>query len=345
MPRLPRVNVEGALYYITCRGIDNNSIFLADEDYRTYLKLLWKYKQEYGFKLFSFVLLANHLHLLLELRSGLTISEIMHRVNSLYTKYFNAKYSRTGHLLQERYKSVIIEKEPYLAAVATYIHREPLRKNIARDLSSYPYSSYPLYSGAIKSEMDLSFEIREVSALLGPDARYTAFAEAFTIEQRQALEAELRNKKFIGSEEFISAIHERIENSKTQKTALTSTTTKTLPPAESLMHIEGPTPGVSRGLFSKGNPRFQASGVAIIAILSIIALYQYQCNLKMAHKFNRAMYQQQAEFAHTLHDEKEQVKKDLEEKYQADIVSYQAMARRLQEKKSLGVSSGKRGEI
>ena len=103
MPRLPRVNVEGALYYITCRGIDNNSIFLADEDYRTYLKLLWKYKQEYGFKLFSFVLLANHLHLLLELRSGLTISEIMHRVNSLYTKYFNAKYSRTGHLLPVSY--------------------------------------------------------------------------------------------------------------------------------------------------------------------------------------------------------------------------------------------------
>jgi len=82
MPRLPRVNIEGALYYITCRGIDNQSIFLSEEDYLAYLGLLAKYRKEYGFKLFSFVLLPNHLHLLIEIKKGITTSQVMNRVNS-----------------------------------------------------------------------------------------------------------------------------------------------------------------------------------------------------------------------------------------------------------------------
>jgi REP element-mobilizing transposase RayT len=323
MPRLPRVNIEGALYYITCRGIDNQSIFLSEEDYLAYLGLLAKYRKEYGFKLFSFVLLPNHLHLLIEIKKGITTSQVMHRVNSSYTKYFNGKYGRAGHLLQERYKSVVAEKTPYLAGVVTYIHKEPLRKNMCRELGEYRYSSYPLYTGAQLKAIDITEEITEVRAAIGPSLDYATFARDIPAATLAALEKDLHNKKFVGSEQFLEKIHARIENRALE--ALRTAEKKDFEPAAH-------NTGIS--LFGAGNRRFQAAGVALVVILSAVAVYQYRMNMRLVRKFNTAINVQETQFAQALRSEKEKVKKDLEEKYQADMVSYQAMARRLEQNKT-----------
>jgi len=142
MARLPRIHIEGALFYVTSRGDNERQIFKDKEDYSAYQQLLKKYQEQYGFKLLAYCFLPNHLHLLMELKEGLTVSEIMHDLNANYTKYFNARYGRKGHLFRERYKMKIIEKDHYLSMVITYILRNPLALGLVGKSEEYNYCSY-----------------------------------------------------------------------------------------------------------------------------------------------------------------------------------------------------------
>lgn len=117
-----------------------------------FLELLKKYKDHYKFKLFAYCLLPDHFHLLLELpqqkeekyKVGL-LSNITHDLNSSYTKYFNRKYGRKGHLFRGRYKSALIEKETQLLRISAYIHLNPQRLNLVSSAQDYPFSSYVFY--------------------------------------------------------------------------------------------------------------------------------------------------------------------------------------------------------
>lgn len=175
MPRPPRIYLENALYYVTSRGDGNQNIFRDDEDFKTFLDLLRKYKAQYGFKLFAFCLLPEHFDLLMELpvqkeqiyKMG-ALSSIMHDLNSSYTKYFNGKYSRKGHLFRERYKAALIEKEPYLLKLTAYIHYSPASLNTAVCPEQYPYSSYIFYlSRDLPLEALIKEEKEEILRLLG----------------------------------------------------------------------------------------------------------------------------------------------------------------------------------
>ena len=86
MPRLPRIYIEGALYYVTCRAEPEQKLFQEKRDYDMYLEFLKKYRKDFGFKVFAYVLLPNHIHLLIEPSERATISEIMHVLNSSYSK-------------------------------------------------------------------------------------------------------------------------------------------------------------------------------------------------------------------------------------------------------------------
>lgn len=174
MPRPPRIYLEKALYYVTCRGDHNQPILKEQGDYKIFMDTLKKYKEQYKFKLFAYCLLPEHFHLLLELpaekehpgRAGI-LSNIMHDLNSSYTKYFNGKYGRKGHLFRERYKATLIEKEPYLLKLSAYIHLNPQRLNPAQDAAKFPYSSYISYiSKEVGIEDLLREEKGEVSGLL-----------------------------------------------------------------------------------------------------------------------------------------------------------------------------------
>lgn len=152
MPRLPRIYLEKALYYVTAKGDIHQHIFKDEEDFKAFLELLRKYKEQYGFKLFAFCLVPEHFHLLLELpeqkegkyKMGV-LSGIMHDLNSSYTKYYNAKYARKGHLFRERYRAALAEKDAYLLRLSLYIHLNPQRLNLVSRPEEYPYSSYGLY--------------------------------------------------------------------------------------------------------------------------------------------------------------------------------------------------------
>lgn len=172
-----------------------------------FLELLKKYKEQYGFKLYAFVLMPNHFHLLLELppqkeekyKGGL--SEIMHDLNSSYTKYFNGKYVRKGHLFGERYKATLVEKEPYLSRITAYIHLNPKKKNLVSEVGQYPYSSYNFY-------IDKEFPIRDLikeekdevlSLLVGQN--YEQFIDKLIKERDSDLHKFLQ-RGVLGTEDF-----------------------------------------------------------------------------------------------------------------------------------------------
>lgn len=111
---------------MTCRGNERKEIFREDKDRKTFLELLMDSQEIYQVKLYAWVLMENHFHLLLETPLG-NLDQFMRRFNISYTGYFNRKYQRAGHLYQGRYKSILVEKESYLSELSRYIHLNPIR--------------------------------------------------------------------------------------------------------------------------------------------------------------------------------------------------------------------------
>lgn len=146
MARKPRLEYEGALYHVISRGNARQPIFLADADYRRYLTYLGESQQRHGFRLYAYVLMTNHVHLLLETAHE-PLSRIMQRLNSRYSLVFNRGHRRVGHVLQGRYQALLCEHDRYLLALTRYLHLNPVRARMVRDPAAYPWSSYHTYLG------------------------------------------------------------------------------------------------------------------------------------------------------------------------------------------------------
>lgn len=110
--------------------------------------------------------MTNHVHLLLRTSLGeeKSISNIMKSLTLRYTKYFNKKYSRTGNLFQPKYFSTLLKKDSHLLELARYIHLNPLRANLVKDLREYPYSSYLCYIG---DDSDNLLDCQEILDMFG----------------------------------------------------------------------------------------------------------------------------------------------------------------------------------
>ena len=113
MARPLRIVYEGAFYHITARGNERKKIFVSDTDYEKFLSYLTDTLQKYDVILHSYVLMANHYHLIAETPKA-NLSAFMHDLGSSYTTYFNLKRRRAGHLFQGRYKAFLIDVDNYL---------------------------------------------------------------------------------------------------------------------------------------------------------------------------------------------------------------------------------------
>jgi len=142
MPRTSRVFINNACYHIRSRGNQKQKIFIDPDDYSRYLGILKKAKRNFGISLYSYCLMANHIHLLVQVSHAKNISKFMHWITRGYTAYFNAKHAKVGHLWQGRFQSSPIVKGQYLINVATYIENNPVRAEIASDPLDYVWSSY-----------------------------------------------------------------------------------------------------------------------------------------------------------------------------------------------------------
>jgi putative transposase len=132
------------------RGNQKQITFIEEKDFAKYLDLLRHYKREYGFKLYGYCLMPNHVHLILEVEDGIDLSKIMQGLNQAYTLWFNKKYEKVGHLWQGRYKSMVIQKNKYMLDCLEYVELNPIRANISKSPFDYPWSSWKARLGYMK---------------------------------------------------------------------------------------------------------------------------------------------------------------------------------------------------
>jgi REP element-mobilizing transposase RayT len=142
MGRKPRIEYEGAAYHIIQRGNNREYIFENDDDKQYLLKQVEQCKRGpgLGFRLFGYVVMGNHYHLLLQTQEK-PLNKIMHRINGNYGWHYNLKYQRSGHVFQGRYKAILIQDEGYLLAVLRYVHQNPVVAGMCATTADYRYSS------------------------------------------------------------------------------------------------------------------------------------------------------------------------------------------------------------
>lgn len=146
MARPLRIEYPGAFYHVTARGNEQKDIFKSKRDREKFLSYLEAATDRYGAVIHTYCLMNNHYHLMLETPLG-NLSQIMKHINSSYTAYYNVKRKRAGHLLQGRYKAILVDADAYATELSRYIHLNPVKAGIVATPEEYPWTSYPSYTG------------------------------------------------------------------------------------------------------------------------------------------------------------------------------------------------------
>lgn len=141
MARPLRIEYEGALYHITSRGNARERIFWEDSDRVVFLKVLTDTVKRFGWLVHAYCLMDNHYHLIVE-TPQVNLSAGMRQLNGIFTQRINRRYKRCGHLLQGRFKAMLIEKDSYLLEAARYIVLNPVRAGICVKPGAWKWSSY-----------------------------------------------------------------------------------------------------------------------------------------------------------------------------------------------------------
>ncbi|MBI3393711.1 MAG: transposase [Nitrospirae bacterium] len=152
MPRQARLDVPGALHHIMVRGINKANIFDDDQDKSRFLERLGQNVLEGKCSIYAWVLMDNHVHILF--KSGkYGISAVMRKLLTWYAQYYNRRHHRTGHLFENRYKSILCDEDNYLLALVRYIHLNPIRANIVKtieEVDRYPFCGHRAIVGKAK---------------------------------------------------------------------------------------------------------------------------------------------------------------------------------------------------
>jgi len=144
MPRKPRVSPIGIPQHIIIRGNNRQICFACEDDMAFYVNCLKEYAKKYNLQIHAWVLMTNHIHLLVTPMNENSVSKSMQDVGRLYVRYFNKTYKRTGTLWEGRYKSSLVQSDFYLLAVYRYIELNPVRASMVKDPADYGFSSYQI---------------------------------------------------------------------------------------------------------------------------------------------------------------------------------------------------------
>ena len=142
MARLPRIVIPGQPHHVIQRGNNRDVIFVSDADYHFYLDKLQQACKKYNCDLHAYVLMTNHVHLLITPYTEDGISKMMQSLGRYYVQYFNYTYHRTGTLWEGRFKATLIDSESYLFTCCRYIELNPVRAQMVNHPSEYSWSSY-----------------------------------------------------------------------------------------------------------------------------------------------------------------------------------------------------------
>src|SRR3989304_10587763 len=181
MPRVARAIKGDGVFHVISRGNNKQWIFHEEEDFKKFLEIVDLHKKAKPFYLYHYVLLNNHFHLLLEPGPGQIISKILQGIKLSYVYYYRKKYNYFGHLFQDRFKSILIQKDSYLLSCGAYIELNPVRAKIIKSAEGYQYRSSRYYTRG------------EKNYFIDPDPFYLGIAKTDEVRRK-------RYKEFMDSQ-------------------------------------------------------------------------------------------------------------------------------------------------
>ena len=161
MARQKRIQIPGGIYHVITRGINRAAIFKDNADRCEFLRRLEEVLSVTHCQCFAWALLGNHLHLLIQTNDH-SLSDLMGKLLTGYAIYFNRKHKRHGYLFQNRFKSILCQKEVYLLELVRYIHLNPVRAGLIEtmsDLDNYPWTGHAVMAGKRKADWQATDEI------------------------------------------------------------------------------------------------------------------------------------------------------------------------------------------
>jgi len=213
MVRPLRLSFENAFYHITARGNRREKIFYSNRDKEVFLKKLKEMLIKYSMICQTYCLMDNHYHLFIKTTQP-NLSQGIHYLNSSYTNWFRNKHQIIGPIFQGRFKSILVDADNYALVLSAYIHLNPLRAGIVRQLEDYPWSSYLDYLNLRKSSIsniDPSFVLNLIdNNTFKSIKKYQEYVIKYQ-DMKDPLRESYHNIAF-GSETFIEKIKEKIEN-------------------------------------------------------------------------------------------------------------------------------------
>lgn len=209
MSREARAPSKTGIYHIMLRGINQQQIFQDDEDGNKFLQTLEECKEKSPYEIYAYCLMGNHIHLLMK-ETDVQIGRVMKMIASRFATWYNIKYQRVGHLFQDRFKSEPVESNEYFLTVLRYIHQNPIKAGLCKNVKEYKYSSYQeyIYAGKIvdkefvygiieESQFEKFHEVEESQACMDVRTSYK-----MRITDEQAIKFVLKNAKITNLTEF-----------------------------------------------------------------------------------------------------------------------------------------------
>jgi len=214
MPRKPRFILPGQPQHIIIRGVNREPIFYQNDDYRSFLTRLSEAIDKHGCALHAYVLMTNHVHLLLTPTAKWSIGKAIQMLGRYYVQYFNKTYGRTGTLWEGRYKSAMVDTEQYLLTCYRYIELNPVRAHMVAHPGEYPWSSYR-YNGVGQSNSLISTHELYNGLAQADEGRKKAYRALFDMEiddiQLNEIRASTNNEWILGSENFKASIEQILQ--------------------------------------------------------------------------------------------------------------------------------------
>lgn len=234
MPRASRIDIPNLLQHVIVRGIEKRDIFTSDVDRLDFVGRFSRLLESTGTECLAWSLMSNHFHLLLR-TADIPLSRFMRRLLTGYAVTFNLRHKRTGHLFQNRYKSIVCDEEEYLLELVRYIHLNPLRAGLVStldDLDSYLWCGHSVLMKRNELPGQETAEIlsRFAKTVSAAGKRYHSFInDGIAMGRRNDLvgigllrtgelpDGELKDSRVLGGGDFVEQILLHTENEYSQK--------------------------------------------------------------------------------------------------------------------------------
>ena len=216
MPRRPRLEVPGLPLHVTHRGVNRAATFVDDEDFDRYRQLLRESLAERGIALHAYVLMTNHVHLLLTPAEPGALSKAMSRLGQRYVPMFNRKHGRTGTLWEGRFKSCLVDSQHHLFTVYRYIELNPVRAALVEAPEHYRWSSVHA-NLALAVDLGVTPHPSYLALAADPQVRGEAYRQwlfaTLGDDEIQAIRMHLQQERALGSPRFQAMIEKTLNRS------------------------------------------------------------------------------------------------------------------------------------